>query len=298
MTLINDPASRPAPMWATVRLLASEGRPVGYERAKALLTPTTVVGSDHKMFEWAISTLESLGLVSQSDERRLSLTGPAKTLDGKDYGAFIAIVRSAALAPELNTGIGDDDSQTGPRDLCRALCWFLTLDPTRGALSPSTYPNLQKGALKPAVGPAIVNNNRWAYFGDWAPALGFGAEALPTGGDAGHLVPDCTPAIRQTVQSRWKSGETVNAVDFLRGLREALPVIPGGAYSTAVGLASPGETVAGPALSFALLRAVDEGWLKLERNADARRFLSIHNPEQPTSPLSYSSITIVEGLND
>lgn len=297
MALINDPASRPAPMWAVTRFLAFEKRPTDADRARDLLTPSTVVGHDHKMFDWAVSTLESLGLVARSDEGKLSLTGSAETLDGKNYEAFVTVVRNAALSPELNTGIGGDSSQIGPRDLCRALCWFLTLDPTGEALSLDTYPNLQKGALKPEVGVAIVNNNRWAYFKDWAPALGFGAEALPTSGDASHLVPDCTPAVRQTVQALWKSGDTVSAVEFVRDLRGALPVLPGGAYSTAVGLASPGEDTAGPALSFALLRGYDEGWLKLERNADASRFLRVHDPEHPVSPRTYSSIKIYEALN-
>lgn len=297
MALINDPASRPAAMWAVTRFLASEKHLVSVDRARDLLTPVTVVGDDHKMFEWAISTLESLGLVGRSGEGKLSMTGPAEALDGKDYGAFITVLRNAALSHDLNTGIGDDSSQVGPRDLCRALCWFLTLDPTGEALSRDTYLDLQKGALKPEVGSAIVNDNRWGYFTDWAPALGFGAEALPTSGDASHLVPDCTAAVRQTVKALWKPGDTVSAVELLRSLREALPVLPGGAYSTAVGLASPGKTVTGPALSFALLRGDGEGWLKLERDADARQFLSVHDPEHPTSPRPYSSIKIFEDLN-
>ena len=56
----------------------------------------------------------------------------------------------------------------------------------------------------------------------------------------------------------------MNAVEALRALRDALPVLPGGAYSAAVGVTSPGDNVAGPALSFALLRGDDEAWLKLQ----------------------------------
>ncbi|WP_318272096.1 protein DpdG [Microbispora triticiradicis] len=297
MALINDPASRPAPMWALVRFLASEKHPVSVERAKGLLTPPGIVGSDHKVFDWAASTLESLRLLSQSEDGLLRLAGPAQTLDGDDYTAFTNVLRNAVLSPELNLAIGDNSSQHGPRDLCRALCWFLTLDPAGEAIGRENYPRLQAGALKPEVKDPIVNDNRWGYFKDWASALGFAGVALPTSGDASYLVPDCTVAVRQTVQMLWKPGATVSALELLGELRKALPVLPGGAYSTAVGLDSPGENVAGSALSFALLRGADEGWVALERNADARRFMSVHDPDRPTYPRSYSSVKIFKDPN-
>jgi hypothetical protein len=64
----------------------------------------------------------------------------------------------------------------------------------------------------------------------------------------------------------------------------------------AVGLASAGDTVAGPALSFALLRGEDEKWLRLYREADARRYLSIHDPESK-SPRTCSAIVLQEDNN-
>lgn len=297
MALINDPASRPAPMWAVVRFLAAEKRPVAVERAKNLLTPPGLVGDDHKMFEWAVDTLKRLRLAEETPEGYLRLTGPAAHLGVADYGAFTGVLRDAVLAPELNSGLGDDDSQVGARDLTRALCWFLSLDPTGESVGLGNYPRLQLNVLSPVVGKAIENNNRWNYFKVWAPALGLGAAALPVSGDASHLVPDCTQAVKQVAQASWGVAETVSAVEVLDRLRAALPVLPGGAYSTAVGVTSPGDTVAGPALSFALLRGADEGWWSLKRDADAMRFLSIHDPDRPSSPHSFSSITIFEDLH-
>ncbi len=284
----------PTAMWATARFLAPEKRSVRLDKARNVLSPPTVYADD-KLFEAAIYGLTSLGLLNKSDDERLELAGPAKDLDDTDYSGFVSILRAAVLAADLNSGLGDDDSQVGPRDLCRALCWFLTHDPFGDPINWSAVEKLQNNALKPEVGQVFGNNARWSPFVAWAIALGFGAPTLAIKpGNASHVVADCTPAVRQTVRSIWKPGDTVSAMDFLHGLRRSLPVLPGGAYSLAVGLGSPGDDSAGPALSHALLRGVDEGWLELQRSADARQILSVYDPENPNFPRSYSSAKIGE----
>ncbi|MER5418958.1 protein DpdG [Streptosporangium roseum] len=297
MSLINQD-SWPAPMWAAIRLLAFKSHPIDFEEARGLLSPPSLGTGAADMFETAVSTLESLGLVAHLETGKLARSGPAVHLNGRNYTAFISVLRQVVMDPRLNTELGTSDSQTGPRDLCRALCWFLTKDPLGQPLNWEATEQSQINALNKAAGPAIINNTRWPRFVEWTIALGFGATALPIQGTASHLVPDCTRAIRQTVRDLWNPEEMVSAVEFLARLREALPVIPGGAYSMEVGLPSPGETVAGPAVSFAILRGMDEGWLTLKRDADARYFISLHDHDAPTSPHAYSTVTIHKDDDD
>jgi len=60
MALLNDPASQPSQMWAVVRYLASAKKPVKYQRAKMLLSPSSL-GDDGRAFDWAVDTLKMLG---------------------------------------------------------------------------------------------------------------------------------------------------------------------------------------------------------------------------------------------
>jgi hypothetical protein len=280
-------------MWTVVRFLVAHKRPIGFDRAKAFVSPLSVRG-DGKAFDNAVSTLKDLDLVIRTEDDRLELSRAARELDGNDPNGFNAVLRDAVLHPDRNTGIGDDDSQTGPRDLTRALAWFLSFDPHHTAPNwDETQSLMKENPLRPEAGRAIVNGNRWTRFSPWSTALGLAA-ASPL--QESRPVPDCTTAVKQVVQASWKAGETVSAVEALATLREALPVLPGGAYSLALGLPSPGEHAAGPALSFALLRGEDEGWIRLERDADARYSLSVHNPES-AHPLPYSSISVLEDLD-
>jgi hypothetical protein len=291
MALLNDPASQPSQMWTVVRYLAFAKKPVQYEQAKALLSPPCL-NDEGKAFEWAVDTLKMLGIVAQADTGQLSPDGAAMQLDGEDFGAFATVLRIRVLAPDLNVAVGDNSSQAGARDLTRALAWFLSLDPVTSSLNWNDAERLQERALRPEVGPAIVNNFRWPRFVTWAPALGLAATDLLVND---RIVPDCSAAVKQVMQDNWRPGQVVDAVDALQILRARLPVLPGGAFSAAVGIAHPGDTVAGHAVSFALLRGEDEGWLRLERpGADARRFLSIHDSGRPDPGRSCGAIAILE----
>ncbi len=295
MTLINVDASRPSPMWAVMRYLVFAGEPVTLDHARSVLSPPALGVDDSKMFDLAVGTLEMLRMVARTGDGKLRLEGAARFVGSEDLGAFTAVLRERALAPELNSGIGDGYSTVGARDLTLALCWFLSLDPAETALSWEEAERRQHEGLKPEVGPTFVNRTRWNWFTDWATALGLAAPALL---DSDCLTPDCTLAVRQVMQAAWKAGDTVSAVEALDQLRQALPVLPGGAYSSAVGIPSPGDSTAGTALSFALLRGHDEQWLRLQRDADARRYLSVYDPGHPTFPRAYSSITLLEHGDD
>jgi hypothetical protein len=282
-------------MWAVVRYLAFAGEPVGLDRAKSVLSPPSLGPDDSKMFDLAIGTLEMLGMVARTEDGSLRLEGDARFICSEDFDKFTAVLREQSLAPELNAGIGTGYSTVGARDLTLALSWFASLDPAETSLNWDDAELRQLEGLKPEVGPTFVNRTRWTWFTDWSTALGLATPALL---DNDRLTPDCTTAVRQVMQAAWKPGETVGAVEALDRLRQALPVLPGGRYSSAVGIPSPGDSTAGTALSFALLRGDDEGWLRLQRDADARHYLSVHDPGHPTFPRAYSSIAILEPGHD
>lgn len=298
MALLNVDASRPAPMWAVARFLTHSKKPVSIQTARALLSPPTLSSAekpDSEMFDKAVSTLEEVGLLlSHKSSGELELANSATKLDGNDWEAFSATLRKAILSPELNGGLGDNAEQKGARDLTRALSWFLSLDPMAPPVAWEQAQKLQQGAFKAEAGPAIVNDVRWLSFGDWAPALGLGARPLLAANGASPLTPDCTTAVRSAMQSLWQPNQQVNAVEAIRNLREQLPVLPGGFYSRELELPNPGDRVAGAALSFALLRGHDEGWLRLDLDSDASSVLQVTDPEQPSSPRYVSDITMLE----
>lgn len=298
MALINVEASRPAPMWAVVRLLAHSKKPVTLDSARSLLSPPTLTAGDKDptaMFDKAIKTLRELGLIRvQETTGELGLVGPAVPLDGNDWNAFAAALRTAVLAPERNVGLGDNEEQRGSRDLTRALAWFLSLDPMDPPVAWEQAQKLRQDALTAKAGPAIVNAERWQPFGDWAPALGLAARPLIPGGGVSPLTPDCSPAVKYVMQSLWEPGQQIKAVEAVRSVREHLPVLPGGEYSRSLEIDNPGDRVAGAALSFALLHGNDEGWLRLDLDSDASLVLQVSDPEQPSSPRLVSDITMLE----
>ncbi|MFI9811656.1 protein DpdG [Saccharothrix variisporea] len=284
---VDDPL--PQYLIVVLRLLAHVGKPVDVERARALLCPPSING--RKVFDRSVSSLAELGVINR-DNDVLSPTGPLEV----DHDSIVDVLRQAILATENNTRVGEDPSQSGPRDLVRALCWFLTIDPTSAPLGWAEVQTLQPHAIKDELGAPIVNDTRWNPFCSWSSALGFCTPALT--GDGGsqraRLTPDCTAAVRRTVLSRWEPGQSLGPSTVLGELRGALPVLPGGSFSTAVGIEPPDTNHAGPSLSFALLRLHDERWIRLEQDDDARSLLYLHDPDQPGFPRTFSSITVLE----
>jgi hypothetical protein len=281
----------PLPQYLVVmlRLLVHAGGAMPVDEARALLTPPSVDG--RKVFDASLSSLIRLGVVVREDDRITSVG--CATIEPDDV---VDALRLAVLAPDNNTGVGEDATQVGPRDLVRALCWFLTNDPTAAALGWSEVQARQPRAIHEHLGNPITNDTRWNPFCSWASALGFSTPALTSadGSTAARLTPDCTTAVRRTVRARWQPGQSLEPATALRELRTALPVLPGGDHSRAVGLAAPETNHAGAALSFALLRGHDERWIRLEQDDDARSLLYLHDPDQPGFPRTFSSITVLE----
>ena len=308
MTLLNVDAAVPSQTWALVRLLLSLKKNVPLDDAEAFLCPPSLVPANKSSsaFRSALSTLRNLGLVHVDQARnQLSLAGRATSLDScDDLAAYTTVLRHAVFDADLNTDLGVDDSFVGPRDLTRALAWFLMHDPAEPAIDGAEAVRLidaedgkDRSSLKPEVLPLFPNSTRWNRLNHWAPFLGLATPSVIRRDGSGSMVPDCTTAVRQTVFELWHVGHRVNAVEALRALRSALPVLPGGAHSLAIGIASPGEDVAGPALSFALLRGDDEGWLRLEHDDDAPRPLLIDDADRPASRRTVSNITILEAAH-
>ncbi|MCQ8774869.1 protein DpdG [Streptomyces telluris] len=307
MTLLNVDAALPSQTWAVVRLLAYLGKSIAVNEARALVSPPSLQPEDSKSrppFENAISSLSDLGLVHiDGESQELSLAGPARELtSSSDLDAYTSILRRAVLDADRNINLGADNDLSGPRDLTRALAWLLSLDPMDQPVDWVTAQKLldkdieKDRVLRPEVHPIFANETRWLRLGHWAPALGLAAAPLIRSEGRSPLVSDCTAAIKQTVNELWQITQRVNAVEALRTLRESLPVLPGGAHSLAIGVTDPGENVAGPALSFALLRGHDEKWIRLEHDDDARKILLVHDPERPASPRPVSDITILEAI--
>jgi len=267
MALINVGASFPSNMWAVVRLLLTTGRKADRLAAKRLLTPPTLPAGETDDFDDAVKSLADLGIVTRSDET-VELATKAGELSLNDVVGFNRLLRSAALDPRRNEDLAVKPDADGPKDLTRALAWFLTRDPFDEPLDWPLASKLQAGAFPSHLPDPIVNDVRWNRFMYWAPALGFaGRPLLPPAGPV-RIVPDCTVAVRETVHSLWHDGQSVNASEAVARIVEELPVLPGGRYSRALGLPAP-EGRQSASLSNALLTGEEDGWIKFGRPSDA-----------------------------
>ncbi len=266
MALINEGASFPSFMWAVVRLLLVLGGKADAESAKRLLTPPTLLSEEAKEFGMAVKSLADLGVVTDDGEA-VELASAGRALSPDDVGGFNGLLRRAALDPARNGGLADSPDLDGPKDLVRALAWFLTRDPleSQGWESVAQF---QRGAFASHLPPPFANEVRWGRFVYWGPALGFTAASLIPKEGAMRLVPDCTVAVRDTVLALWKEGETIRASEAVDQILEALPVLPGGRYSRMLGLIPPDGQVAA-SLSNALLAGEADGWLAFSSPSDA-----------------------------
>ncbi len=301
MTLINEPASFPAPMWAVARFLLSVGGQYQAEHARAMLSPPSLLPDEEarakdETFSQAVKSLQDLGLVL-ADGDELSLAPTVRKLSLTDIGGFTDLLSRAALDPDRNAGLSESDDQAGPKDLVRALSWFLTCDPFT-PLDLQEVTQLQKGAFASHLGNPIVNDVRWNRFVYWAPALGFASPPLLDNERQGQqLVPDCTTAVRRTVLATWEQGQRLDAADAVDHIITELPVLPGGRYSQSLGLRSSSTEVAA-SLSFALLCGHDQGWISLGRRSDASRDVFLTDPDNANRTRRISEVTITGSINE
>jgi hypothetical protein len=299
MTLINDPASLPTPMWAVVRFLISAGGQHLADSAQAMLCPPSLLPEASRArdetFNHAVRTLCELGLVT-ADDGQLRLSPPARGLAADDVDGFCAVLRTAVLDPGRNEGLSEGDDQTGPKDLVRALTWFLSRDPFT-SMNWNDVTQSQEDSLVPRVGKPIVNDSRWNRFSYWAPALGLASEPVLKDDRAGQpLLPDCTLAVRHTVRSAWVKDQRVEAAEAAERIVADLPVLPSGHYSQSLGLRPPPHV--SPALSYALLCGHDQGWIRLEHRSDAARDILLVDPDAATGTRRVTDISITGNPDD
>ncbi|MEU5945917.1 protein DpdG [Micromonospora sp. NPDC047465] len=302
MPMLNDPASVPTAMWIITRhLVGCPGRRQNRQTLKATISPVSLLPPDKNdsdtTFDFAVKTLLDLDIAAEDGEQ-LALTDVAKRLTPDDVAAFDDLLRRQALDPSRNENIADSGNQTGPKDLVRALSWFLTLDP----YTPMSHDDVvqeQRGAFTENLGNPLVNNFRWNRFTYWAPALGFAAPPLipRTGTKSQTLVPDCTTAVRRTMQAKWPPGTRLPARDAVAVIIDELPVLPGGRYSVALGLAADAPDVSA-ALSFALLCADEYGWLQLRRRSDADDEVLLVDPDQSNGTRRVTHLEIMEPIDE
>jgi hypothetical protein len=266
MALINVGASFPQYMWAVTRLMLASGGKLAEKDAKLLLTPPSLTAGENDEYNVAVKTLADLDIVTRVDGI-VALGEEARTLSSDDVTGFNGLLRRAALDPARNAGLAETDDLGGAKDLMRALAWFLTQDPAT-SLDWGAAASLQDGAFPSHLPPPFANSARWDYFVYWAPALGFAASPLLNEGLSTRLVPDCTVAVRETVLGLWNKGQSVNPSEAVNRIVEALPVLPGGAYSRSLGLTVPDGAVPS-SLSNALLTGHEVGWITLDQQSDA-----------------------------
>jgi hypothetical protein len=273
MSLINEGDSFPSQLWSVVRLLQSVPGKLDVGTARRILTPDTLPTGDkeNEDFKVAVGTLTDLGLVTIVGDA-IELTPTARALSPDNVAGFNGLLREAALDQSRNARLADktptgEPDLSGPKDLVRALAWFLTLDPFK-PLDWDAVQGPQATAFAPHLPEPLANDVRWNRFTYWGPALGFVARPLLPPKGAVRLVPDCTVAVRDTVLALWKEDEQVDAAEAVTRITDRLPVLPGGVYSRSLGLEGPAGTVSA-SLSNALLTGEEQGWLTFGRLADA-----------------------------
>ncbi len=294
MALLNPPGILPQGMWAILRFLADQPRAVDRDDARALLQPPSLaLRKSDDLFDFALKALGDLGFLTtgtnDNSEQLLRLVCPAPKVLAGSFGAFARQLRHAVTDPERNTGLADNPSEVGPRDLTRALCWFLSLDP----VEPLTWDEVNTRQfdvhrLPVPIKAPFSNSSRWEAFVRWSHAMGFAQHGLVAVRDERSLVPDPTTAVRDTVEEQWPHGSTVPAEDLVRQVRHLLPVLPGGHWSQALAMPCPSDRV-DPVLSWALLRGQQDGWLTLHSRSDA----SVTILTDPALPGGQSRITHV-----
>lgn len=286
MALLNPPELR-ASMMSVIVFYLAQCRGQRDERARIVdaISPPSLTESPQKHQIDAIRNLVSaieIGLVVR-DGDLVTLSPESIKAARKGASAVAALIRWLVLSEDLNTAPWG--SQEGARDLTNALAWFLTFSPADAPArmegdSPSVKSQQEAdfGSRRSddddASGWPISNSTRWNAFQRWACSLGFAWRS-----PAGRLVPDPTPAVRDSIPAIFESESTLDGRSFVAALGAQLPVLESGAYRRFVekhwnrSSESSGELSA--ATTDALRRLDTSRHLRLEDRADAPRVTQV-----------------------
>jgi hypothetical protein len=270
----------PAVAWAAYKVIAlRDSAPIGLDELQHLLLPTPMREEHERTdsVDAALALLVDCGLVRQS---AAGVSVKPDLLPEPSADGFRRALRTALLAAKANTRMLASDE--GPRELTKALAWFLcqpVSDPIEayegGPARATTAVSRLNSQFDDKNRQLILkSSNRWTPFLRWARYLGFIA---PTPRSSGGYMPDPTRAVRDGLPLvAAQVGSASSITDFVSGLAKVLPVLDGGSYRTAVegAMAAPPLSVGGDgmysqSLSYALRRLEEEGSLALLQESDA-----------------------------
>ena len=237
MALLNPPELR-ASMMSVIVLYLAQCQHQQDERARIVdaISPPSLTESPGKHQLDASRNLASaieIGLVVR-DGNGVRLTPEGTEAARKGTSAIARHIRQLVLSDELNTAPWR--SQEGARDLTNALSWFLTLNPANApARMEGDQPSvkslqeadfgLRRSDDDDASGWPIANGTRLNAFQRWACSLGFAWRS-----PSGRLIPDPTPAVRDSIPAMFANESTLEGRSFVAALGAQLPVLESGAY--------------------------------------------------------------------
>lgn len=241
MALLNPPELRPSLLVLMVAYLAQRrGQRDDAGHLVATLAPASLSkdGKHQSDVRVNLTAAIEIGLVVKTDDQ-VRLNDGVSTVAREGPTSVVSLLRSRVLDERVNTAPWG--SQAGARDLTNGLAWFLSFPPTSAparmeGASP-TAKELQEADFGPRQpsnrhsadpdddggGWPISNETRWNAFRRWACSLGF-AWVTPKG----RLVPDPTPAIRESLPAMFGEGTELTASEFVAKLGVALPVLESG----------------------------------------------------------------------
>ena len=282
MALLNPPELRASMMSVIVLYLAQcRGQRDDRTRIVDAISPPSLTESPQRHQLDARSNLTSaveIGLAVR-DGDRVALSPESIKAARKGILAIAALIRRCVLSEGLNTASWG--SQEGARDLTNALAWFLTFGPAdapaRMEGDPPSVQSQQEADFGPrhsndddASGWPISNSTRWNAFQRWACSLGFAWRS-----PSGRLIPDPTPAVRDSILAIFGSESTLDGRSFVAALGTQLPVLESGAYRRFVeknwNRSPESNGLLSAATTDALRRLDTSGRLDFEDRADAPR---------------------------
>jgi hypothetical protein len=280
MSLLNRPNDGlHSVLVAIFKLLLMRGEQSRQELLDLIAPPTLFVDQEEdKKQEMAKKTLKrwvQLGLFQQSAIDEISLTGDKKSKLTID--SLPSLSRSLALKPEKNTDFLDEEPQ-GAGDFTRAITWLLAQNAWK--LDSRSWGVIQSQIQQqcPAGLTILQNDARWSALKAWSCFLGFAWIAKAPNGE--FLVPDPTEAVRDALPKIFGESKALEARSMVDALAQAIPVLDGGTYRQK--LEAELKKTQGPdawrpppngqlstSLSRAVLRLVEEKYLKGDKKADA-----------------------------